>query len=270
MVPDAEQMVQHISSEELPSTNPSGDSQINVDILLNDYFRKGLLNTGCVGSLVSEEDEAIHPGNEAGEFSVVMDPCDGSSNVERGWPSGLIVGLVRGRTLYQPARNIEATVIVQFGSRTFFMYAVRDHGAHLFRLDKNMTFRPYHEHVTLPANATFLMLGGHRTDYNPSQRLFFDKFPGKSRWSGCLAADTIYPMVDRNGSIFVYQAPKLRVLYEILPIALLVREAAGLALGLSDGRIVQVEDLISDELGSKCGFAFGSRNDVCRFASCTN
>src|SRR5437867_10957249 len=89
--------------------NPYGEKQLQIDVRSNDLFTKKLLRSGLVRRLASEEMEEVAEA-KSGEFSVVVDPLDGPSNLKSNNLLGTIVGVYHDKSLQAKGRDLLAAM----------------------------------------------------------------------------------------------------------------------------------------------------------------
>ena len=248
--------------------NVQGEIQQKMDLFANDKFKAALEARGEVCGIASEEDEKevifnTQRGNDS-KYVVLMDPLDGSSNIDVNVSVGTIFSIYRRVSpLGQPAtledflqpgnRQVAAGYIV-FGSSTMLVYTTGN-GVHGFTCDPSLgVFYLSHENIKIPENGSIYSINeGNYLKFPEGVKKYLkycqeidepSNRPYTSRYIGSLAPD-----VHRNllkGGIYMYpstaSAPqgKLRLLYECNPMAFLVEQAGGKA---TDGfkRILDIE-----------------------------
>src|SRR5260370_6738759 len=106
-------------------TNPYGEKQLQIDVWSNDLFTKKLLRSGLVRRLASEEMEEVAE-TKSGEFSIVLDPLDGSSNLKSNNLLGTIVGVYREKPLPAKGRDLRAAMYFLYGPYHQLVLALQD------------------------------------------------------------------------------------------------------------------------------------------------
>lgn len=267
--------------------NVQGEQQQKLDVYANEVFIKTLINREIVCGIASEEEDdfiEIHGknGGNDNKYVVLMDPLDGSSNIDVNVSVGTIFSIYRRVTpigtpvkkedFLQKGDNQVAAGYVVYGSSTMLVYTTGC-GVNGFTLNPAIgTF--YLSHPNMKINED-----GHIYSINEGNYVHFpqgvkdylkycqaeeDDRPYTSRYIGSLVSD-----IHRNilkGGIYIYptssKAPKgkLRLLYECNPIAYIVEQAGGRA---SDGymRIMEIEPT---ELHQRVPFFCGSKNMVAK------
>jgi fructose-1,6-bisphosphatase I len=235
--------------------NVHGEDVQKLDVFANDVMYRALDHTGHIACLASEESEDIIPIPEkfpAGEYVVLYDPLDGSSNIDVNVSIGTIFSIHRkisGRergTLedcLQPGSRQLAAGYVLYGSSTMLVYTTGA-GVHGFTLDPSLgEFLLSHPDMRIPDPPAkmYSVNEAYYHRWTPGQQRLVSWMKGDggfgSRYIGSLVADVHRILL--QGGLFMYPADrrnpegKLRLLYEMAPMALIVEQAGGRA---SDGR----------------------------------
>lgn len=224
------------------TSNLYGEQQLALDVLSDRIIIKRLRHSGVVANLVSEETSEIVPIDPENDdkFSVAFDPLDGSSLVDVNLAVGTIVSIYKGRNLLQAGRNQVAAMYILYGPRTTLVYSTGK-GVHEFGMNSLMEYTLNYENMRLAGPARIYSPGGLRSKYTPGTEKFVHNLEvngTKLRYSGGFVPDINQVLIKRGG-IFMYphlaDAPhgKLRLLYELNPMAYLIEQAGGAA---SDGR----------------------------------
>ena len=259
-----------------------GDDQLNVDVLAEDCIREAIANSPTIITASSEEDPVEKPaqanprrdGDGSDEkYTVAFDPLDGSSIIAPNWTVGTIIGVWDGVTaLNQPSEKQVAAVLGVFGPRTTAIVAVRipgetsacfevgfmengNAGWQVIRPEVRLLPPPYKTRYFAPAN---LRAAAEDSKY---MALVSDLIQKKYtlRYSGGLIPDVVHALVKGQGiyisPVTAISKPKLRRLYELFPVALVIECAGGEAFDPADGtRILEQVLLDTDErAGLVCG-----------------
>ncbi len=266
-------------------TNATGDDQKKLDIFANDVFINALNHKGRVCVMASEEHDEVIPipkGYPCGKYVVVFDPLDGSGNIDANVSIGTIFSILRRKTppikpgtledVLQPGTEQVAAGYILYGSSTMMVYTT-GHGVHGFTLDPTIgEFLLSHENIRTPPRGKILSINeGNYRYFEPGVKQYIkylqqeDKLTGRpytSRYIGSFVAD-----FHRNllyGGIYLYpgssKAPagKLRLIYEVNPMAFIVEQAGGRC---SDGHR-RVLDIQPTELHQRVPTFIGSEEDV--------
>ena len=266
---------------ELAAENTHGERQQKLDVIANDVIKSCLGSRANIGVLVSEEDEeptVLRTRNDGGRYAVFFDPLDGSSNLDVSVGVGTIFGIVRlpegGKggvdAILSSDSHIVAAGYVLYGSSTVFMLTTGD-GVDMFVLD--------HSIGSYVLAKRGLQMPDARKIYSINEA-YSDRFPQgvrsylgwahkqgySSRYIGSMVADVHRTIL--KGGIFIYPTTndrsegKLRLLYEALPMAMLVEQAGGVAVTESGTRIL---DLRPTNLHGRTSVILGSTKEVSHF-----
>ncbi len=249
------------------TSNLYGEEQLALDVLSDRIIMKRLINSDVVANLVSEESGKIlpvDPGNES-KYSVAFDPLDGSSLVDVNLAVGTIVSIYMGSDLMRPGREQVAAMYILYGPRTTLVYST-GRGVHEFGMNSLMEFTLNYENIRMSGSARIYSPGGLRSKYTPGVEKFAQQLENngaKLRYSGGFVPD-INQILIKRGGLFMYpqlsDAPdgKLRLLYELNPMAFLIEQAGGAA---SDGRR-RILDIEPDGVDQRAPIFIGSKDAV--------
>jgi fructose-1,6-bisphosphatase I len=269
------------------SQNIQGEDQQKLDVFANDTFIQTLINREIVCGIASEENDdfiVIKGKDEChnNKYVVLMDPLDGSSNIDVNVPVGTIFSIYRRVTpigtpvtlddFLQPGDAQVAAGYVIYGTSTMLVYTT-GHGVNGFTLNPAIgTFYLSHPNMKFPEDGNIYSVNEGNyvhfpqgvKDYIKYCQAEEDNRPYTSRYIGSLAADIHRNMI--KGGIYIYPKSskaakgKLRLLYECNPMAFIAEQAGGKA---SDGfgRIMEIKPT---ELHERVPFFCGSSNMVTR------
>lgn len=247
--------------------NIQGEEQQKLDVLANEIFINALSQREVVCGIASEENddfiEIKSNGNtHLNKYVVLLDPLDGSSNIDVNVSVGTIFSIYRRITPTGTPVQIEdflqkgihqvAAGYVVYGSSTMLVYTTGN-GVNGFTLDPSIgTYYLSHPNMTFPCQGNIYSINeGNYAQFPQGVKDYIkycqqqeDNRPYTSRYIGSLVSDFHRNMI--KGGIYMYpstrQSPqgKLRLLYECNPMAFLTEQAAGKA---SDGftRILEIE-----------------------------
>ncbi|CAM4122605.1 class 1 fructose-bisphosphatase [Zobellia roscoffensis] len=266
-------------------TNIQGEDQQKLDVFANEKFINTLANREIVCGIASEEEDdfiTINSNDERhqNKYVVLIDPLDGSSNVDVNVSVGTIFSIYRRVTpvgtpvtledFLQPGNQQVAAGYVVYGTSTMLVYTTGD-GVNGFTLNPAIgTFYLSHPNMQFPEDGTIYSVneGKYRhfhqgvKDYIKYCQEEEGDRPYTSRYIGSLVSDFHRNMI--KGGIYMYPKSsvthegKLRLLYECNPMAFLAEQANGLATG-GKTRIMDIEPT---ELHQRVPFFCGSRNMV--------
>ncbi|MDO4905621.1 MAG: class 1 fructose-bisphosphatase [Lautropia sp.] len=267
--------------------NVQGEAQKKLDVIANDTLLEANLWGGQLAAIASEEMEAPFPipnRYPKGEFLLLFDPLDGSSNIDINSSVGTIFSVLKmpegvetptvDEFLQKGSRQVAAGYAI-YGPSTMLVLTVGD-GVVAFTLDREagawMLTTPS---FTIPAQTKEFAINASnaRHWYPPVQRYVQEMLAGETgplgknynmRWIACVVAD-VHRILTRSG-IFMYPADKrnpdrpghLRLMYEANPMAMLIEQAGGAA---TDGR-QRILDIQPTALHQRVPFFFGSREEV--------
>jgi fructose-1,6-bisphosphatase I len=265
--------------------NVSGDEVKKLDVWGHDTVLAGLRGTGACAAFISEEaSEPVEIPEAGGAHAVVVscDPVDGSSNLDVNGAVGTIFSVKRGngRTPAAPAAlgpgtDQIAAGYVMYGPGTALVYTVGA-GVHGFILrPETGEFVLTHPDIRIPRRGKVYGINeGNAHSWHPGQRAFVehlrtpDKASGRPyslRYSGAMVADVHRTLLD--GGLFMYPADcsdptkpkaKLRLLYEVAPMAFIVEQAGGRA-STGTGRVLEVK---ATDYHQRAPVILGSPDDV--------
>ncbi|MDD2321242.1 MAG: class 1 fructose-bisphosphatase [Geobacteraceae bacterium] len=251
------------------TSNLYGEEQLALDVLSDRIIKKRLIHSGVVCSILSEEmDEVLTVKPEAdGLYSVGYDPLDGSSLVDVNLAVGTIVSIFAGGNLLQPGRKQVAALYILYGPRVSLVYSVGK-GVHEFTMNHLMEYTLTRENITMAPAGNIYSPGGLRNKYGEGVEKFVRYLEAKGaklRYSGGVVPD-INQILLKGKGIFMYPAlngspnGKLRLLFELNPMAYLVEQAGGAA---SNGTI-PILDIDPDGYDQREPIFIGCTEDVAK------
>jgi fructose-1,6-bisphosphatase I len=266
-------------------TNVTGDQVKKLDVWGHDAMLDALRQSGVCAALVSEESpEPIEIPEGKGPRGVVVacDPVDGSSNLDVNGSVGTIFSVKpslgwdpAGPAALTPGTDQLAAGYVMYGPATALVYTAGN-GTHGFTMErKTGTFYLTHSNIRIPKKGKVYGINeGNIATWHPGQRAFVEhlKTPDKAtgrpyslRYSGAMVADVHRTLLD--GGLFMYPADmsdptkpkgKLRLLYEVAPMGMVVEQAGGRA---STGT-ERVLELKATDYHQRAAIIVGSPDDV--------
>jgi sedoheptulose-bisphosphatase len=277
------------STDVTGSINDCGDAQLGADLAADAVCTAALRASGAVEITSSEESTAEADAGGAG-YSVAFDPLDGSSILSAGWAVGAIFGVWPGKGLVgRPGRDQAAAAYALFGSRTLLVIARPVSGAGAphtvdehelgpdgrtwarVRAGVRLNEAALSQHGSgathgttkffAPANLRCAALGSAAgQDANAPYRALVDAHLGARatlRYTGGLVPD-LHHILSKGAGAFLNPAsagapPKLRLLYEVAPLSLIM-EAAG---GAADDGAGRALDQAADTPDARTVVAFG-------------
>lgn len=266
-------------------TNIQGENQQKLDVYANEKFIQTMTKRNIVCGIASEEEDHFitvnsQDENHQNKYVVLIDPLDGSSNIDVNVSVGTIFSIYRRITpvgtpvqledfLQRGDQQVAAGYIV-YGTSTMLVYTTGD-GVNGFTLNPAIgSFYLSHPNMKFPEDGRIYSVNEGNYIHFPSGIKKYIKYcqeeegdrPYTSRYIGSLVSDFHRNMI--KGGIYMYPKcsedakGKLRLLYECNPMAFLAEQANGKA---SDGftRIMEIEPT---ELHERVPFICGSKNMV--------
>ena len=266
-------------------TNVQGEDQQKLDVYANEKFIQTLVNRNIVCGIASEEEDNFISINSSdnkhqNKYVVLIDPLDGSSNIDVNVSVGTIFSIYRRITqvgtpvqledfLQKGSKQVAAGYII-YGTSTMLVYTTGD-GVNGFTLNPAIgTFYLSHPQIKFPKEGTIYSVNEGNYIHFPQGIKNYIKYcqmeednrPYTSRYIGSLVSDFHRNMI--KGGIYLYPTSsknprgKLRLLYECNPMAFLAEQASGKA---SDGSC-RIMDIIPTELHQRVPFVCGSMSMV--------
>ena len=261
---------------ETGETNVQGEEVEKLDRLSNDAFMEAFEYVDIVGAIVSEEMKEpllLHAEKDRSKYVVLVDPLDGSSNLEVDCITGSIFSIrtfsgMGQDILHEGSRQIGAGYIM-YGASILFVYTFGD-GVHSFVLDEAIgEFVLDHKNIRMPASGKIISSNfGNSSRWTQPVRTFADTLLTNRdtsyslRYSGALVAD-LHQILHRGGIYFYPEdvnrpAGKLRLLYECAPLAMIAEQAGG---GATTGRR-RVMEICPENIHQRIPFAIGSLLEI--------
>ena len=269
------------------SENVQGEVQKKLDIIANEVLLEANEWGGHLAAMASEEMDNIYlvPNRyPQGEYLLLFDPLDGSSNIDVNVSIGTIFSVLKKpegeqgvteQDFLQPGHQQVAAGYCVYGPQTTLVLTVGD-GVAMFTLDREQgSFVLTQENVKVPADTKefAINMSNMRHWDEPVRRYIDECLQGKEgprgkdfnmRWIASMVAD-VHRILTRGG-VFMYpwdkrephKAGKLRLLYEANPMSWLIEQAGGAA---TNGQ-QRILDLQPSHLHERVSVVLGSRNEV--------
>ena len=261
--------------------NIQGEDQQKLDVLANDIFINSLVNREIVCGIASEENDDFitikgTKNDNTNNYVVLMDPLDGSSNIDVNVSVGTIFSIYRRvspagtpvtkEDFLQPGNKQVAAGYVVYGTSTMLVYTT-GHGVNGFTLNPALgTYYLSHPNMTFPEKGNIYSVNEGNYVHFPQGIKDYLKYcqeekedrPYTSRYIGSLVSDVHRNML--KGGVYIYpqttKSPKgkLRLLYECNPMAFLAEQAGGKA---TDG-YERILDIKPTELHQRVSFVCGN------------
>jgi fructose-1,6-bisphosphatase I len=232
--------------------NVYGDEQLALDRISDDIMRNKLQFSGFVREYASEElEDIVKIGTGKEKYIVTADPLDGSSLVDSNLAIGTIIGIHKDSVLDIGRKTMVAALYITYGPLITMIYSA-GRGAHEFVLDREGEYVLSQENIMLKEKGSIFSPGGLRRDWTPDHLKFIEQLEKdgyKLRYSGGFVPD-INQILIKKGGVFTYPAlkkspqGKLRLLFELQPMAFIMEQAGGLATdGNQDILAIKVENV---------------------------
>ncbi|HMQ08519.1 MAG TPA: class 1 fructose-bisphosphatase [Saprospiraceae bacterium] len=264
------------------SSNVTGDEVQKLDVYANNKMIECLGFSGECCGIASEELEeyvSLPPvPSKSAEYVVVMDPLDGSSNIDVNVSVGTIFGIYRRisdptqevamEDFLQKGSEMVAAGYVLYGTSTILVYTTKGQGVNGFTLDPTIgEFCLSHKDIKMPLTGNYYSVNqGYYLKFDLEMRRYIDYCSDlnlRLRYIGSMVSDIHRIMF--QGGIFLYPNTrkypegKIRLLYEANPMAMIVENAGGKALTCSLERVL---DLEVHNIHQKATVAMGSYDMV--------
>lgn len=271
------------------SENVQGEVQKKLDIIANEVLVEANEWGGHLAAMASEEMDSIHvvPNRyPQGEYLLLFDPLDGSSNIDVNVSIGTIFSVLRKvdnhpgvseQDFLQPGRRQAAAGYCVYGPQTTLVLTV-GRGVAMFTLDREQgSWVLTAENVTIPEDTKefAINMSNMRHWDAPVKRYIDECLAGKEgvrgkdfnmRWVASMVAD-VHRILTRGG-IFMYpwdkrepdKPGKLRLMYEANPMSFLVEQAGGMSTNARE----RIMDIQPGKLHERVSVVLGSKNEVQR------
>ncbi|MGH8117837.1 MAG: class 1 fructose-bisphosphatase [Rhodanobacteraceae bacterium] len=269
------------------SMNVQGEAQKKLDVISNEILLEANAWGGHLAACASEEMADPYPIPDAypkGNYLLLFDPLDGSSNIDVNVSVGTIFSVLRcpegaaqptEKDFLQPGTQQVAAGYCVYGPNTLLVLTT-GHGVDVFTLDREIgSFRLTRAHVAVPEDTSefAVNMSNQRFWEAPMQRYIVDLLAGKTgprgrdfnmRWVASMVAD-VHRILTRGG-IFMYpidakmksKGGRLRLMYEANPMSFIVEQAGGAA-STGRARILEVQPA---RLHQRVPVFLGSKNEV--------
>lgn len=265
------------------ASNSTGDQQKKLDVIGDEIFINAMKASGNVKVLVSEEQEDLIVFDGPGNYAVVCDPIDGSSNLDAGVSVGTIFGvykLLDGssgsiKDVLRKGTEMVAAGYTMYGASAHLVLTTGQ-GLNGFTLDSSLgEFILTHPDLKIPPQRAIYSVNEGNTAYWPEQvQNFFSELkkpqengkPYSARYIGSMVADVHRTLL--YGGLFAYPADsksktgKLRILYECFPMAMILEQAGGKAVNDKGERIL---DITPKAIHDRSGIWLGSAGEVDKY-----
>ncbi len=263
--------------------NVQGETQKKLDVISNDLLKERLAECSYVAGIASEEEDLPVPANKDGEFLVIFDPLDGSSNIDINVTVGTIFSILPSNgkdasqesTYLQNGRQQLAAGYVLYGPSTLLVMTTGQ-GVDVFTMDpttKEFVLTEAQSQITKTTQEFAINMSNQRFWAKPIQSYVGDLLEGEEgplgkrynmRWVAAMVAE-VHRIINRGG-IFMYpwdnrdpaKPGKLRLMYEGNPMAFLVEQAGGIA----SNSEISIMDIEPEKIHQRVPVILGSEEEV--------
>ncbi|MDY6456945.1 class 1 fructose-bisphosphatase [Acinetobacter faecalis] len=262
--------------------NVQGEEQKKLDVISNDYLIDALKVHPHVGGLASEELDEFTPAQENGEYLVLFDPLDGSSNIDINMCVGTIFSILpaknavtKAEDFMQAGVNQVSAGYVLYGPSTMMALTVGAGTVFFTFGPESKEFLLTSDNIQVAADTKEYAINASNQRHweAPVKRYIDELLAGKTgprekdfnmRWVACMVGD-IHRILCRTG-IFMYpydtkdpqKAGRLRLMYEANPMSMLMEQAGGAS---TTGRL-RILDIQPTDLHQRVPVIIGSKNEV--------
>ena len=250
--------------EKTGTYNIYGEEQAKLDQRANEILLRAFHNSKLVKQVGSEEEkEVIQIDSEKGHFGVTIDPLDGSSLIPTNLAVGVIISIYENGEIMSGLRNITQAFYILLGPLTLMVFADKN-GVSQFVYNKKGVLDLVKEHLIIPEGKLYSP-GGLRKEWTNVHRDIIRNLEEESfklRYSGSFVPD--FHQILIYGGIFTYPAlvnepkGKLRLLFEVGPMAFIAEKAGGAAI---DGRN-RILEIIPTEIDQRTPVYIGSKKMI--------
>ena len=269
------------------SENVQGEVQKKLDIICNEILLQANEWGGHLAAMASEEMETIHPipnRYPMGEYMLLFDPLDGSSNIDVNVSIGTIFSVLKApdgmatpteEDFLQPGTKQVAAGYAVYGPQTVLVLTTGN-GVHGFTLDREMgSWVMTQRDIQIPVDTAEYAINASNSRhwYAPVTRYITELEAGKTgpreknfnmRWIASMVAD-VHRILCRGG-VFMYpwdkrdpsKPGKLRLMYEANPMSFLIEQAGGASVNGKD----RIMTLPAEKLHQRVSVVLGSKNEV--------
>ncbi len=245
-------------------TNATGDQQLRLDLACDAEIERSFSSNPLIKALISEEKEDILECNPNGQYTLCYDPLDGSSIVDSNLAVGSIFGIYDG----EPSGDrLVASAYIVFGPRIEIVTVIRGQEPIRYRYigGEYVAFDP----IKLANKGKLNASGATQKYWSDTHREFIHQLFAEGyrlRYSGGMVPD-LHQILVKGGGIFSYPGTtdnpqgKLRVLFEVLPFALIYEASGGEAIDDQGQRLLELK---ASHPHAKTPCFFGSKDEISR------
>jgi fructose-1,6-bisphosphatase I len=278
-----------VNNKFINNINIQGENQNNLDVISNKILKSYVCCSGKVNLIISEEEEKqcyctniVDNMSFNGNYIVVFDPLDGSTNIDSGLPTGTIFGIYKKNQFQKFNSNIDIKKGNQLIAAGYCLYSASTNlvlsygtGVHMFMFDDIYNeFLLINNNITIPKNGNIYSFNdGYYNQWSSDIKKYYNNLKNnknKARYFGALVADTHNILL--NGGIFGYPSTlnningKLRLVYEANPISKIINDAGG----ISTNGTHNILDLKINNIHQRTPLFFGSIEEIIKLQNLLN
>jgi fructose-1,6-bisphosphatase I len=244
--------------------NIYGEEQAKMDQRANEIWIEALSKSKLVKEIATEEEKDIIRLNYEKGYGVTIDPLDGSSLLPTNLAVGSIFSIYENGEIMSGLQQISAAFYILFGPLTLMVFADKKEVSQFIFNERKKQFDLVKRNLTIPEGKLYAP-GGLRKDWLENHKKaieYLEKEGFKLRYSGSFVAD--FHQILIYGGIFTYPAllnepnGKLRLLFEVGPMAFIAEKAKGEAI---DGKN-RILDIIPAKVDQRIPIYIGSKKVI--------
>ncbi|MCD5380876.1 fructose-1,6-bisphosphatase [Candidatus Gracilibacteria bacterium] len=241
--------------------NKSGDDQVPLDVISDDFIFNIFKGLDCIYKVVSEERENIDIINPDGEYSIAYDPLDGSSLVDVNLSVGTIFGIYKGEL---ESKNLVGAAYIIYGPRLEIVYSMGENVKYFQNLGGIFVEKKI---GNLKDKGKIVSPGGLKNrwkDYHSNliSELYDEEYT--LRYSGAMIVE-LHHILLKGGGLHSYPEldgkpdGKLRKLFEVFPLAFIYEKLGGFGIDKNGTRLL---DLDCKSIHEATSCYFGTKYEI--------
>jgi len=226
------------------SHNATGDTQLKMDVASDQVIERSLSALAHVRAIISEEKDEVLTLDPKAPYTICYDPLDGSSIVDANFSVGSIFGIYEGEPT---GASLVASIYVLYGRHIELVSVERGQKPVRLRFVHGQ-WHPMTEAFLLDPKGRHVAPGGTQKYWPPHHKAYIESLFDQGyrlRYSGGMVPD-LHHLLVKGGGVFAYPSTedvpngKLRILFEVLPFALIFEAAGGQAIDHHGRRLLEL------------------------------